>query len=178
MLPFKKGVASALVFFMLVSHFEGHVMAGNTSVSPSPLTDQANLPLPSFPIKLSPELGTIEESRPGSSKIIVHIQAAHGHLESQRKIQAILQTLKDDYGFNDLLLEGATHALHPELLNFIPKDHVRNKKILETLLEKGLAKGTDLFLSENAGLQTFGLEEPKVYRDNLRLLREIGRAHV
>ncbi len=121
---------------------------------------------------IPPELGTIQELVTGSSPAIVHIQTAHGHYESQKKIQKILHLLKGQ-GFKLLLLEGTSFKLEPHLLRFFPRRKDLSMKVADDLVRKAVMKGSELFLMEAPEVEAYGIETLKPYRENVRLFRKV-----
>ena len=107
--------------------------------------------LPTFEISVPSTLGTVETLIQGTENTLVHIQTAHGNYEAQKSIQGILKHLRDNYGFNKILLEGSAHKLEPELLRLFPKDMRLTKKILDRLMRQAYVKGSEMFLLEEAG---------------------------
>src|SRR5437879_2537622 len=59
---------------------------------------------PGFQLSLPPDLGTVQTLHSGNGPVLIHIQTAHGNYEAQKKIEAILHYLKDNYGVKTLFL--------------------------------------------------------------------------
>ena len=123
---------------------------------------------------LPPELGKVVDSWGGSPSVIL-IQDAHGHLEAQIKIQAILKFLHRRKAFSKLFIEGGVGRLDPGLLRFF-EDQQLNVEAAEMLTREAEIGGPELFLLDNPGIPAYGTEETKLYVGNLLLFRKvIGR---
>ncbi len=137
-------------------------------------------------------LGKIETGKTfETKKIIFHIQDAHGNEDAQKNIQAILEHLTAHDGTKTVLLEGGNGKLHPELLDFFPKNPELNLKIADSLLKKAELTGAEKFLltlSLREGPQgrrsnlarseiiSYGIENIAAYRENRRAFQKVLRA--
>ncbi len=126
---------------------------------------------PSFQLSIPEELGSIDELLTGNGPTIIHIQTAHGNYGVQKKIQAILHHLKNQYGIKLLLLEGSSEKLRPELLDLFPKDHALTMDIADRLAKKSLVKGAELFLLEARDANGYGIEDVSAYVENGRAFK-------
>ena len=116
---------------------------------------EINISTPLFQISIPEKLAVIDSVISGQGPAIVHIQTPHGNAEAQKQIQAILQFLYQQYGFDVLFLEGSGVKLNPKLLNFIPERPEMNEKFLAQLMEKALIKGPELFLFHQQNAQAY-----------------------
>jgi|GEM_PF-4722054 len=133
-----------------------------------------------FELNLAPSLGTVKAvslpkgAADTSFPLIIHIQDAHGVLAAQRSTEKILKYLWDVYQIRNFYLEGASGPLSPERFRFF-SDKNKNEKIWKELFKRRILNGADLHLLKSDGRITgFGVEEEEVYRENLRLFREVA----
>ena len=158
----KKIIASSTAICLLVTQLlsvtpasaQTPVRGGEVSVRSSLLLD------------LPASLGTIETSHAGKGSLVIHIQEAHGNAEGQENIRRILHHLRKAYGIDQVLLEGTAFKLHPELLNFYPKDPKRNHEMWSRLMEAGLLTGPEQYLAEDKTASGYGIEEIAPYVAN------------
>ena len=150
----------------LVMPSQAWAASGTTAVT------EVNVPQ-SFQLELPPELGTIETLISGQGPTIIHIQEAHGSYEIQKKIQAILHHLSDQYDIKLTLLEGSAFKLQPELLRFYPDRPELNLRIAEELAKKGVVTGPELFLLEKPDAEAYGIENLRAYIDNGAAFKEV-----
>lgn len=133
-------------------------------------------------------------SKTGEDRFVIHIQDAHANPEAQQNIARILSYLTQKYPDLAIGVEGAAGPLHPEYLNFFSEYPEANQAVVEDLRQKGELNGAELFLLEkrqDGGWRTedgasafppsalripssvFGVEDPALYRDNLKTYREL-----
>jgi len=121
-------------------------------------------------ISIPQELGKSRNSFFGSKKapLVIHIQDAHGQIQSQEKIQSLLSYLSEEHGFNHFFFEGAlSGGISKDLLRFFSSQE-SNENFAQLLLEKGLIGGPEKYLlSSQTKQKAYGVEEASVYRDNL-----------
>ena len=138
--------------------------------------------LPSFveQIQIPESIGTIEKryAPKESSSFILHLQDAHGHLEAQENIQAILEFLHDEYDVNLLLIEGGVGKLDPRLLEYFRNSDL-NLKVADLLMESGIIGGPEKFLVEQSieslegAPDAYGVEDAGLYRENIQAFRKV-----
>ena len=129
---------------------------------------------------------------------VVHIQDAHANPEGQENVAAMLKYLESKAPELVVGLEGASGELHPEYLNLFKGYPAANRAVIEDLHKKGELNGAELFLLQKAqkrqetrdqrpvtrGVEgvvqasslkspVFGVEDAKLYRDNLQTYREL-----
>ena len=126
--------------------------------------------------------------------MILHIQDAHANVEAQSRIRDILGWLDELIGKNPggghlvIALEGTTGDLHPEYFDLFPHYEKANQAVVENLFHKGEVTGAELFSwehylrtargpdkGENEAVRvvTAGVETPELFRDNLKILRDL-----
>jgi len=152
--------------------------AGPVSIVPSNPTGPAYLPVHSEYIQVPSEFGEVKEryQAPLSTTSIIHIQTAHGSLEAQKNIHALLKHLKETYDIDLLLLEGAATKLRPEIFRFFEDDSL-NRKIADTLLKEAMLTGAESYLLEaHPEVEAYGIEDVKTYREDLELFRSVLKA--
>ncbi|MBN1688399.1 MAG: 6-phosphofructokinase, partial [Candidatus Omnitrophica bacterium] len=165
----------------LVSAFTIFSFIFNQVMTPLPVL-AASIPLvneikinSNFKLDIPSDLGTIEQVHAGSGPALIQIQTAHGNFEAQKKIQSLLQYLDEKYGFDLVLMEGATKKLEPELLRLFPDRMDITLAIAEDMTHKALVKGPELFMIEHPEVQGYGIEEEKSYLENGESFREVLR---
>lgn len=127
--------------------------------------------LSSFPFPS--EIAAVQTLHRGTGPLILHIQTAHGHYETQKKIQSILEYAHQQFGINLFLLEGSTTQLETRYLDFFPGQPEINHELLDVLARHSLAKAPELFLAEMPRARAFGIENPDSYIKNTRLFAEV-----
>ncbi len=142
------------------------------------------------PLVIPPELGEITDFSfdPGrAGPLVVHIQDAHANPGAQENIVRLLEWLNHrnaraaKNGAAPELwvgLEGADGAIHPEYFDFFPDYPEVNDAIVRDLAGKGEIAGGELFAWNQhrrgkSGAVFYGIEEPGVYRKNLRTYRTL-----
>ncbi len=182
--PLLKGIAICVVFC-----FTFTTLASSAPILELPIhkNEIAISPLAAL-IEIPESLGTIKERfapdfRDGSGEpaAIIHIQDAHANYEAQVNTKKILEHLKKEYGVDLVFLEGAVEKFDPEQIQFL-KDPERAKKTADLLTRDGVISGAELFLLEERLAEqkrgqspggavpfstAYGVEDPKLYRDNL-----------
>jgi hypothetical protein len=137
------------------------------------LESEIHLKNPLLHLELPSELGAVTQSHASSPSTIIHIQDAHGQLDAQRKMEQILEHLRERYGVKTVLIEGGFNGLiSPGLLRFY-SDKRLNDRLAEHLLKAGRLGGSGLFLLHAPeDVKIFGVEMPELYRKNLFEFRE------
>ncbi|GEM_PF-2981625 len=129
-------------------------------------------------VEIPEELASIEQtfqSQAPDRPLVIHIQNAHANIESQFQIRSILRYMFQRVGLRLALVEGAVNQLDPSLLQFFP-DQDLNVKINEQLATQGMVSGVQLFLLESGNeMKVFGIEDAKLYRENLANFRDVMR---
>jgi hypothetical protein len=108
------------------------------------------------------------------AKTIIHIQDAHGNVESQENIQAILKTLSEQGKVDAIMDEGGLKEYDlSNLKDFSQAD----KQILADWYNKyGLDHGATFYkLLDDPKIPVIGSEEKSVYLDNVKAFREAGK---
>lgn len=95
------------------------------------------------------------------SPIIFHVQSAHAQPQAAFEIEKTIHALQKKHGTRLVLVEGASGALHPELLDFFP-DAKKNREFLEVLTQKGELTGADLAIL-GPKLRGVGVESVELY---------------
>ncbi len=166
-LPFNKAIAIFLSVSLILSSAPPPLGAGLVpALEGRPL--QLNIPA---------GIGKIEEVTAGSpQKIIFHIQDAHGNEDAQKNIHAILEHLTSHYHSKVILLEGGNGKLHPDLLDFFPKNPELNLKIADSLIKKAELTGAEKFLMSQKDMISYGIENIPEYRENRQSFQKVLRA--
>jgi len=137
-------------------------------------------------------------NHPPSEPFVVLIQDAHANPEGQQNVAGMLQYLETKSPGLIVGLEGAVGELHPEYLNFFKEFPGANRAVIEDLEQKGELNGVERFLlqksqkrpqttdqrPETKSVEVFaaasslkslvsGVEDPGLYRDNLKTYREL-----
>lgn len=124
-------------------------------------------------LEIPKDFGSVETVSTGPGPVIVHIQSAHGNYEAQKKIAAILEYLKENYGFNQVLVEGSAFPLEPDALNYIPESEDLTQQVGDELARKALLKAPELFLMQDKDAEAYGIENLEPYRKNLAAFRQV-----
>ncbi len=128
-----------------------------------------------FRPSISKDLGKVDWIKTSASggPAIFHLQTVHGNYEAQKNIEEILQELYEKYGVRDVLVEGTSGLLHPDILRLLPQDLIQNQNIVDQLMRDGLVKGADSFLIQNTKTQGFGIENLSKYVENREALKKL-----
>ncbi|GEM_PF-3034457 len=164
------------------------LFTSETLVQAAPLSSiepviQATLPLPAPPylklppVEFTPDRGKIEEvfQNPDSSKspFVYLIQDAHDSLDAQESIRALLEQLVEKDGVNFVCFEGGSKELERNFYNFSDIGKI-NEKVWDALLAKGEISGLERYaLEAPASVKFLGIEDAKVYFENIRSIRKI-----
>lgn len=119
-------------------------------------------------------LGRIKDSyRAGNTnKTIIHIQDAHCNYAAQRKIAEIIEYLNKQYGIDTINLEGGTKEYNLSVFTNINDKGIR-EKTADYFVKEGLVNGAEYFATNNPDKTTlWGIEDTKLYLDNLNVYRE------
>ena len=129
-------------------------------------------------IDIPESMGRIESrylstTTPNPAPLIIHIRDAHAQAEAQKNIEAILDYLAKDKNIGIVAIEGAYGDVRSDSLKLFPGKE-ENEIMAQRLLEMGELTGPELFaLHHNPGLPLYGVEDPKIYRRNFRLFRQV-----
>ena len=121
------------------------------------------------------DLGTVETFNAGNGPTVIHIQTAHGNYDSQKKIQALLHYLKQNYDIKTLFVEGSAFKLRPELFRLFPDDMELTMAIADELTKEALVKGAELFLLEDPEAEAYGIEQADIYQENGKAFKSVLR---
>lgn len=115
-----------------------------------------------------------ENNEAKSNGTVVHIRDAHGSFEAQENMKQLISYLVDQYGFDTILLEGATAELHPELFHFF-NDHHLNNQIAKRLVQSGELSGAEWYLIENPDkdITAKGIEDVTAYANNFKMYQSV-----
>jgi hypothetical protein len=72
------------------------------------------------------------------------------------------------------MVEGSAVPLKPHLLRFFPDQMEKTMKILDGLAQRGIVQGSELFLAEHTEARAYGIEELKIYTQNIRAFRKVS----
>ncbi|NQS88864.1 hypothetical protein HQ584_03640, partial [Patescibacteria group bacterium] len=104
--------------------------------------------------------------------MIIHIQDAHLNYEAQKNLAHILEELIDKYDLKLILVEGGKGDVGLSHFRKYPKD--RRDRIAEKYLRKGLISGEEyLDIISDYPLKIYGIENEKLYQENVKLFFEI-----
>lgn len=119
--------------------------------------------------------GTIKQIHieSGSDKWVIHIQDAHCNLDAQKNISNILGRLLKKECLDTVLIEGSTGKINPAPLASYPDKKSRNS-VSGYLLENADISGAEYFsIIKDNKVPVFGVEDGKVYLDNLRAMQNL-----
>ena len=127
-------------------------------------------------IQIPTELGEIRDRVVLSEKnpLVILIEDAHANYEAQKNIKKLIDHLGSNYGIRNVFLEGAASKLRPELFRFF-SDPKLNQNIADIMMRDGKFSGAESFLlnSHHSEIQAYGIESPKIYRENLEVFRNL-----
>ncbi|MDO8536520.1 MAG: radical SAM protein [Candidatus Omnitrophota bacterium] len=118
--------------------------------------------------------GEIREASKGTNgKTIIHIQDAHCNYAAQISIEAIIKHLTGTYTDIDLVsMEGGTGDYDLSIFDDIKDAKIRGK-VADYFVGEGRVSGPELFAINNTGrVKLFGIEDEKLYIDNLNVYKE------
>ncbi|PIQ86579.1 MAG: hypothetical protein COV74_04165 [Candidatus Omnitrophica bacterium CG11_big_fil_rev_8_21_14_0_20_45_26] len=151
------------------SYAQGIDIAHQVFSNDKPLGNEITIQIPS-------ELGMIKEIHFSNSNkpLIIHIEDAHSQSDAQKKMELLLEHLKNTYDIRTLFLEGAFHGkVSPEWLQFF-QDKALNQAVVNELFEKGEVTGPARFLLNQASdVKAFGVEEKTLYQEDLETFRQV-----
>ncbi|GEM_PF-6870396 len=149
-----------------------------------PKLSQSGAVLKHSRIEIPYELGEITArfENPQNKTFLIQVQDAHGCYEAQKNIARIAEYLHKTYGINILFLEGSAGELDPGLFDFF-EDARLNLEVADDLMKEGEFTGAEMALLENASneekFRAYGIEAEALYREDLRLFRDVlGRKAV
>ena len=119
-------------------------------------------------IKISQELGKIQESYQGKKKkLIIHLQDAHCNYDGQKKAAHLLEELVKNYGLRLILVEGGSGDVSLAYLRDYGTQELR-EKVAEEYLKKGEIAGEE-YLDIVSDLQfiLYGIETDELYNAHL-----------
>ena len=150
------------------------------SAPPLPAKAEVRLPSLADTLEIPKSIGTINERYTSqSTPTIIHIQDAHAHYEAQQHTKDILEHLYKKYDVELLFLEGGVDKINAKLLEFF-NDPELDQKVADGLTKYGMVGGAELFLletwlKEREVIPAFGVENPKIYKNNLEAYRSVLR---
>jgi hypothetical protein len=106
------------------------------------------------------------------NKTIIHIQDAHCNYAAQRRIAEIVEYLNKEYGISIINLEGGARDYDLSVFTGIRDMSIR-EKTADYFVKEGLVNGAEYFAINNPGkISLWGIEDTKLYVDNLRVYRD------
>ncbi len=123
-------------------------------------------------IQVPEKIATVDLFHDGQAKTIFHIQNAHGNYQGEKQTEALLQFLKEKYGVETILAEGAWNKLNPELIRF-DSNAKKNADILDKLTKNAIVKGFETHLLASPGSTGYGIEEKALYNQGLKAFAEV-----
>jgi len=119
-------------------------------------------------IKISPELGKIQESYQGKQKkLIIHIQDAHCHYDAQKKAAEMLKNLIRNRGVKLILVEGGSGDVSLSYLRDYGTQELR-EEVAEEYLKKGEIAGEEyLDIISDLEFSLYGVETDELYNAHL-----------
>ncbi len=123
-------------------------------------------------LELPSNLGTVRlESKGESGKFVVHIQDAHCNYAAQKKINEIIAFFANEYGVENVNLEGGAGVYDLSIFTDIRDREVR-KNVSDHFVAQGLVNGAEDFAINNPEkVKLWGLEDPGLYMKNLSVYR-------
>ncbi|MBI4971589.1 MAG: protein kinase [Candidatus Omnitrophica bacterium] len=143
-------------------------------VTPIPVPPFLSLP----PIELAPELGRVEQVFPSvrtvaKTPFVYLIQDAHDNLDAQENIRRILKNLIEKEKVSLVCFEGGSLELDRSFYDFT-REAKSDAKVWDALFAKGQIGGLErAALESKSGVRFFGIEDEKVYFDNIHKIQRI-----
>lgn len=110
--------------------------------------------------------------QPFNHPTIIHIQDAHCNYAAQHKIAEIIGYLEKEYDVSVINLEGGARDYDLSIFTNISDRTVR-EKVADNFVREGLVSGAEYFAINNPEKVTlWGVEDPKLYIENLAAYRE------
>ncbi|MBD3379217.1 MAG: hypothetical protein GF408_02025, partial [Candidatus Omnitrophica bacterium] len=151
---------------------EGGLTAGYTK-------EVGELDIVSF--SLPRNLGTVEDKwspeelsgpRPEMDSTVIHIQDAHCNYQAQNTITEILEHLKDEYGIDQVNLEGGRGDYDLTVFTEIGDKQLR-AEVADYFLKEGMISGAEMYAAREPGsVKLWGVEDAGLYLKNLSVYRD------
>ncbi|HTL70216.1 MAG TPA: hypothetical protein VL404_02875, partial [Candidatus Eisenbacteria bacterium] len=168
-----RAVSAALILAFAAQDFAS--AAGTAPLWPTPRTASktARGEKLSETFRLPSALGLRRGASAGSSETVVQIEDAHDSLEAQKKITGILDVLSREYDVRSVALEGSSGSVDPSLFRTFP-DAAWARRSAEKLMGEGrLSAGEFFAITSDAPVAVYGVEENRLYRENLKAFRDL-----
>ncbi|MDR2427186.1 MAG: hypothetical protein LBD46_08435, partial [Endomicrobium sp.] len=117
-------------------------------------------------------LGRVIESKTfaNSGYTVVNIQDLHCHIEVQRNIERIIESLQKNYKISAIFVEGGYDEVDTSIFSRVKDEKLRNN-IIEGLFEKGRLTGAEYYyLKNDVKTPFYGLENKEIHKQNLERL--------
>ncbi|MDR1195869.1 MAG: hypothetical protein LBL00_05270, partial [Endomicrobium sp.] len=119
------------------------------------------------------DLAQVSDAFFKGERLVVNIQDLHSHEETQRNISAVLSYLDAKYKIDNIYVEGAVGEIDSAWLKNIKKTSY-GEAVIERLMKDARLSGAEYFaLQSERGIVLKGLENEKLYIENLKRLKEI-----
>ena len=182
--PFKVAVLLLTLWSFLFSAIGGNILIENAWATKGSL-GSTNVFLnrtgsPGVFKELNPEtfqlpeyLGSIRAAHTANlDKTVIHIQDAHCNYYAQHKINDIIGYLNKEYGINSVNLEGGKGEYDLSIFTRIREKDIR-EKVADYFVKEGIVNGAEYFAINNPDkLNLWGIEDTKLYLENLNLYRD------
>lgn len=166
---FKQAVSAAVCLCFILTSVFPYGTANAVPVNGSYSSDKFGIPQ---------SLGKIISAKYfGDDEIIINIQDLHCHAETQKSIAGILKYIDDNYILEKTYLEGAFGDIDTKWLQDLNSSEMGGA-IVDNLLNFGYLNGVEYYCAVN-GKDGFiaGIENEKLYKENIKLLNQIIAAH-
>lgn len=106
------------------------------------------------------------------SPVVIHIQDAHCNYYAQKKIAEIIEYLNKQYSVDTVNLEGGAKGYDLSIFTDIHDKNIR-RRIADSFVKEGMVNGSEYFAINNPEkISLWGIEDTKLYLDNLNVYRE------
>ncbi len=131
--------------------------------------------IPALPHDLGKVTDVFIPQNSSAKPLLIHIEDAHAHFETQQKIREILKFLKENRNLEQVFLEGASGRLDQNLFKIFP-DQSLNINAAEYWMKEGRFSGAEVFAIENMNeIKLAGAENRALYTKNLESFRRLHR---
>ena len=109
----------------------------------------------------------------GSKDIIINIQDCHSSLSSQYSIVNVLKDLLENYNLKVIAIEGGSGYIDTSILRSFPDAEIKGKTAAYLMKEGKISAGEFFSVTTDEDIALYGVEDNSLYRENLRIFRDI-----
>jgi len=164
----QKVISAALCVMMFITQI--YTQPAHAALPENVLPNVSALPvLDPFKLKIPAALGKVEEAfSDHAGQTVILIQDAHAIEDAQKNIQKLTAFFQEEYGVNQVAVEGASGTLEPQIFKSFP-DSQKLKSVFKEYLQRGELTGASaaaIFNSRSAHYE--GVENWSLYEKGYR----------